>query len=210
MITFPLPSFLSTLSRAELLLPLFSLRSLHSLFSSAAPWVSKQKSRPVAKNIQLICIDIFGQIHWFPFKYATFLVLQYESTLICFQRFQMSKHVCYALIWFMVVICGWFLHRYISHCDIHPSGLRLVPLYFHSHGIQHWIITVQHLSIIENSRLAKKDNFILLKWWWIINLIVLVSIQCPQMLMEWLNHQFKTFSINSIPTDVNGMTQSPI
>ena len=150
MITFPLPSFLSTLSRAELLLPLFSLRSLHSLFSSAAPWVSKQKSRPVAKNIQLICIDIFGQIHWFPFKYATFLVLQTqcESTLICFQRFQMSKHVCYALIWFMVVICGWFLHRYISHCDIHPSGLRLVPLYFHSHGIQHWIITVQHLLII--------------------------------------------------------------
>ena len=69
MITFPLPSFLSTLSRAELLLPLFSLRSLHSLFSSAAPWVSKQKSRPVAKNIQLICIDMLANS-----KYETFLV----------------------------------------------------------------------------------------------------------------------------------------
>ena len=59
---------------SQWLLPLFCLPSLRSrrrslFFPSAASWVLKQKSRPVAKNIQLICIDMLANS-----KYETFLV----------------------------------------------------------------------------------------------------------------------------------------
>ena len=69
MITFPLPSFLSTLSGFCHYSAFQAFEAAGAFFPSAASWVLKQKSRPVAKNIQLICIDMLANS-----KYETFLV----------------------------------------------------------------------------------------------------------------------------------------
>ena len=70
MITFPLPSFLSTLSGFCHFSAFQAFAAAAgAFFPSAASWVLKQKSRPVAKNIQLICIDMLANS-----KYETFLV----------------------------------------------------------------------------------------------------------------------------------------
>ena len=70
MITFPLPSFLSTLSGFCHFSAFEAFAAFAgAFFPSAASWVLKQKSRPVAKNIQLICIELLANS-----KYETFLV----------------------------------------------------------------------------------------------------------------------------------------
>ena len=156
---------------------------LHSYIETSTnldrPEKSVETDAHVIDVIEQWILRVLTSYEWILATFFIFCTMWLSSSLLALQRTLYLIGLCFFFV--DAHILGFVSSITLTYNDTATLD-NTINVSYKDNTLQ-YLITIYHLFY---SKLAKKDNLMLLNWWWIINPGFLVSIWILNMWMEWL------------------------
>ena len=156
---------------------------LHSYIETSTnldrPEKSVETDAHMIDVIEQWILRVLTSYEWILATFFIFCTMWLSSSLLALQRTLYLIGLCFFFV--DAHILGFVSSITLTYNDTATLD-NTINVSYKDNTLQ-YLITIYHLFY---SKLAKKDNLMLLNWWWIINPGFLVSIWILNMWMEWL------------------------
>ena len=158
---------------------------LHSYIETSTNLDRPEKSVETDAHVIVDVIEqwilrVLTSYEWILATFFIFCTMWLSSSLLALQRTLYLIGLCFFFV--DAHILGFVSSITLTYNDTATLD-NTINVSYKDNTLQ-YLITIQPVSFF--SKLAKKDNLMLLNWWWIINPGFLVSIWILNMWMEWL------------------------